>query len=321
MDPVEVVRRLGGTATYAQTVGITTRSALRDAVARGRLRRLGRGVYGLPELPAPRAAAAATHGVVSHLSAAVVHGLDVATAPDEVHVTVRPGARPARVEGVRLHWSTLEPTDVEGRVTSVLRTVLDCAASLPFADALAVADSALRERLLTKSELVVAAHAQAARRQGRCTRVAHAADAGAENVFESCTRAVLVERGIRGLQTQVPVLLASFTAHVDLGDPLHRLAVEAEGFEYHRDRAAFARDCERYSEMAAADWRVLRFTWHQVRFRPDWVADVVLRAQKVRAPDVRRWSVTSRWRDGEPQGNDDAVARTAYRRTPDSLER
>lgn len=34
-----------------------------------------------------------------------------------------------------------------------MRTVLDCAAQLPFDEALAVADSALRDRTVTKEEL------------------------------------------------------------------------------------------------------------------------------------------------------------------------
>lgn len=298
MDASEVVRRLGGTAPYDVVVGHATQSSLRRAVRDGQVLRLARGVYGMPELPVPAAAAAATHGVVSHVSAARVHGLRVPTAPSTVHVTVPPGARPPAAPQVTVHWSRLAPTDVRGGVTTVLRTVLDCAVTLPFGEAVAVADSALAEKILFKSDLIVAAYAQPPRRRGRCVRVAEAADGGADTMFESFTRALLVDAGVGGFVTQLPVLLSAFTVHVDLGDPHRRIAVEAEGFEYHSDKVAFARDCERYTELAAADWLVCRFTWAQVRFRPEWVVDVVRRTQRLRAPQRRRHLATPR----EPAG-------------------
>lgn len=309
MDAAEVVRRLGGTAQYDVVMGYATRASLRRALAAGRVRRVGRGVYTVPELPVPFAAAAAAHGVVSHASAARLHGLALPTAPAVVDVTVPPGARPRPVDGVRLHWSRLGPGDTVGRVTTVLRTVLDCAVVLPFEEAVAVADSALGERLLTASELVVAAYAQPPRRRARCVRVAEAADGRADTLFESCTRALLVAGGVRGLRAQHPVLLPSFTAHVDLADPARRIAIEGESFEWHSDRQAFARDCERYSELAAADWLVLRFTWGQVRFRKDWVLDVVRRTHRLRQPQVRRYLATSGADAGVSSGNDEPGAR------------
>ncbi len=294
MDAHEVIRRLGGTAPYDVVVTHATQASLRRAVREGRVLRLSRGVYGLPELPVPAAAAAAVRGVVSHVSAARIHGLRVPTAPSSVHVTVRPGARPPVLPQVTVHWSRLAPSDVTDGVTTVLRTVLDCALTLPFGEAVAVADSALAEQMLVKSDLIVAAYAQPPRRRGRCVRVAEAADGGADTMFESFTRALLVDAGVGGFVTQLPVLLPGFTVHVDLGDPYRRVAVEAEGFEYHSDKVAFARDCERYTELAAADWLVCRFTWAQVRFRPEWVVDVVRRTRGLRAPQPRRHLATPR---------------------------
>ena len=321
MDPVEVVRRLGGTAEYGAVVSHATRASLRKAVAQGLLVRPSRGVYAVPDLPLASTAAAAARGVVSHTTAARRYGLALPTAPSLVHVTVPPGSRPRPAPGVRLHWSALRPDEVSGRTTSVLRTVLDCAVTLPFEEAVAVADSALGERLLTVSELITAAYAEPPRRRGRCVRVADAADGAAATLFESCTRAVLLDAGIRGLRTQYPVLLPSFTAHVDLADPLRRIAIEAESYEYHADRQAFARDCERYTELAAADWLVLRLTWNQVRFRPDWVVDVVRRTQALRTPQLRRYLATPRSAPGESPTNDDAVARAAAGDPTDSLTR
>ena len=44
--------------------------------------------------------------------------------------------------------------------------------------------------------------------------------------------------------------------------------LEADSFEFHGERAALSRDCERYDELVARDWLVLRFTWEQVMHRP-----------------------------------------------------
>ncbi len=54
-------------------------------------------------------------------------------------------------EGVALHRADLAPQDVVGSVTSVRRTLTDCLRWLPFDEALAVADSALRHGAVTKA--------------------------------------------------------------------------------------------------------------------------------------------------------------------------
>lgn len=77
------------------------------------------------------------------------------------------------------------------------------------------------------------------------------------------------------------------------------MAVEAEGFEYHSDKVAFARDCERYAELAAAGWLVCRFTWAQV---------VVRRTVRRREPQLRRQLAKHRSGAGVSAGDDEAVA-------------
>ena len=70
-------------------------------------------------------------------------------------------------------WRRLDAQDVvDGWVTGPLRTVLDCAAALPFDEALSVADSALRAGDVTASELVDAADRWQARGRARVRRVA-----------------------------------------------------------------------------------------------------------------------------------------------------
>jgi len=275
----EVVRRLGGRATYAEVTRYATRASVRRALASGDLHRPRRGIYALPALPAARTAAARLGGVLSHTSAARELGLELGHAEDAVHVTVPRGGRVVPQPGVVAHWKALPAEDVTGDVTTPLRTVLDCATVLPFPQALAVADSALQLKYVGAEELVTAARSRRGPGRAACLRVATWADHRADNGFESVLRGTLVVAGVTDLVPQVPVRLGRFTVHVDLADVARRIAVEGDSFTYHATRPAFTRDCERYDELGVAGWLVLRFTWEQVAMSPAWVVDVVRRGR------------------------------------------
>ena len=275
----EVVRRLGGRATFAEVVRYSSRGSLRAATAAGTLRRARRGVYALPDLPPARAVAAEHGGVVSHTSAALAYGLEVSEADDAVHVTVPRGGRAVRGSDVVVHWKPLAGDDVRGHLTSPLRTVLDCAQTLPFPRALGVADSALRRGLVDADELAAAAAALRGPGRGRCLEVARHADPRADNGFESALRGTLIGARVDDLDLQHGVALPGFTAHVDLADVARRIAIEADSYTYHANRLAFAKDCQRYDELGLAGWLVLRVTWEQLTFAPDWVVGVVRRGR------------------------------------------
>jgi very-short-patch-repair endonuclease len=272
---VELVAALGGTATRAQLTGVR-RGELEAAVRDGSVTRLARGVYALPDAPAPVRVAAALRGVLSHTSAAQHWSLDLVATPDRQHVTV--ARNRSGLDGgpeVHLHWADLPAHDVRAGATSPLRTVLDCARTLPFTQALAVADSALRRRLVTADELLVRARATQGAGRDAVLDVARAADGRAANAFESALRAVVLVAGPTGFRPQVLLRGHGFAARVDLGDPRRRIALEADSFAWHGDRAALARDCRRYDELVARGWLVLRFAWEQVVFEPVWVGRTV----------------------------------------------
>lgn len=92
-------------------------------------------------------------------------------------------------------------------------------------------------------------------------------------------RCVRLEAGLVGFEPQVHIGDAGFMARVDLANRAKRLVVEADSFEHHHGhRLALARDCEGYDELTVRGWRVLRFAWEHVMFRPAWVAATVARA-------------------------------------------
>jgi hypothetical protein len=138
---VDVIRRLGGHAKARDVLRWTTRHALWRAVQRGRVVQPARGLYALPDLPEPEVPAARFGGRLSHATAAQWWGRALVKAPDTVDVVVPHGSRRAVMPGVRLHRSRL-PLDTPEIATPVLPTVLDCATTMRFPQALAVAESA-----------------------------------------------------------------------------------------------------------------------------------------------------------------------------------
>jgi very-short-patch-repair endonuclease len=274
-EAAEVVRRFGGRALGSEILRFTTEHRLRRALDCGAVVRASRGIYVLGTLDVPRAAAARCRGVLSHDSAAAEWGLGLVFPPRAVQVTAPRGAKPPHQPGVVVHRVNLRADEIDGDVTAPLRTVLDCAQSLPFREALAVADSAAHVHPGFLATLRDAAQEHAGRGFRRCRRVAAAASALAENAFESALRGTLLDAGLTGFEPQVGIRTAAGTARVDLADRLHRIVAEADSFEWHGGRQALAADCRRYDELCAAGWTVLRFAWEQVMFEPEWVAGVV----------------------------------------------
>jgi very-short-patch-repair endonuclease len=275
-DPVQVVRLAGGRAPAAGILAGCTRRRLYEAVRSGRLVRARRGVYALPALPNALALAAELGGVVSHASAADLMGVGLVRRPEVVHVTVPRGARSHSHPGARIHWTRQLPLDdVDQGLTVPLRALLDCASSMPFAEALAIADGMLAMRYVREEQLLTAAHASCGRGRAARIRVAEAADRRAENPFESVVRAIVIESGVGGFVPQVEIRLPGRLIRVDLADVDRRIVLEADSFEHHGTRVALVRDCGRYNDLVAAGWLVLRLPWEDVMLRPDRVRRIV----------------------------------------------
>jgi hypothetical protein len=152
--------------------------------------------------------------VVSHASAAALHGLTLWGVPlDRVHLTRdrRSGGRCTALKHV--HTAALaddEVADVGGiAVTSIDRTLADLARTLPFEPALVTADAALY-RHRTDPSAFAATGARAAGRPGSppARRVALAADPRSESPGETRSRVAILRAGLPlpTLQFEVPAL-------------------------------------------------------------------------------------------------------------------
>jgi predicted transcriptional regulator of viral defense system len=237
------VERVGDEAherTDLLAVGVTDRE-LRGLRRSGALSTVRPGAYRAvhpdrAEQPSPidehrlavRAAARrlAAGSVISHVSAAVLHGLPLWFAGGQfpaggrVQVTRdrRSGAR--RSAYLDLHATALEPdevTMVDGLlVTSVARTVVDLARVAAFDSAVVTADGALHRGLVTPDELAVALD-RGSRRPGNSAarRVIAAADGGSESPGETRSRLAIARGGLPAPVLQHEVRAAGRTWRVD----------------------------------------------------------------------------------------------------------
>lgn len=292
-DVLAALVTLGGVARRSTLVDACGRRAVAAAIRDGAIVPVARGTWTSREgTDRARAAAVALHGVLSHRSAALAHGWAVHTAPSKPEITVARSRRiaPVRHADVLLHRADLAPDDLDGHLTSADRTLVDCLRSLPFAEALAVADSALRSGFRPERLLALARDARGPG-SPQVRRVAALADGRAANPFESALRAICL--GVGGLEVvpQLDVFDPGWLGRPDLVSVRLRVVLEADSFEWHGRREALERDARRYNAFVAAGWLILRFTWSDVMFRPDEVArtlaSVVERRTEVLCPGCR----------------------------------
>jgi very-short-patch-repair endonuclease len=236
--------------------------------------------------------------VVAYRSAAQHWGWALLFEPTRPQLVVPRNRRVSESARSRLtvSWRALNPSDVvDGWVTSPARTVLDCATALPFGEALAVADSALRSGSVSHRALLALAAHHPARGRARVGRVVRHASAAAANPFESALRAIAL--GVPGLLPQPQLTIREngrFLGRVDLGDRALRLAIEADSFAFHGESWMLTRDARRYDDLVAADWLVLRFAWEHVVLRQQWVSTVLSDAVALRRVQLGgRWSTAA----------------------------
>jgi very-short-patch-repair endonuclease len=282
MDPVAALTRLGGVSSFRELERLSSRRTIANSRRAGDIVRVKYNVYALPVVNEARLAAARVGGVVSHLSAALSHGLKVKDPPKRPMVTVARNRSPRDVVGIDLKYANLRPDEVLNGATSLVRTVIDCARALPYDEALAVADSALRSRKVTRQELIRAAEESPRSGRSRALEVVREASPRAANPFESVLRAIA--RDVAGLVV-VPQGEVGTIGHADLTDARLRIAIEADSYEHHSLPEAFRYDVRRYTAMVRLGWLVVRFVWEDVMRDPDEVRAVLADVVAWRTPE------------------------------------
>jgi hypothetical protein len=139
-------------------------------------------------------------------------------------------------------------------------------------------DAILRASLATTAELLSAVDANSGRRG--CVRargLISVLDPKAESVMESVLRLLLLDAGFPAPEVNANVYdsYGQFLARADLLYRAAKVIVEYDGDHHRLDRAQFARDVRRGSDLAASGYLVLRFTASDLLGRPHAVVAAV----------------------------------------------
>lgn len=266
-------------------VGLTPNTIDRWAAV-GRLRRLHRGVYALGHraltVDGRRLAAVLAcgeHAVLSHRDAAAAWGL-AASQGTRFHVTVPPTrVRVGPRTGIHVHVSRLGPDDVTEHggipITSVAKTLLDHASVSTDKQVAEAVDMAITLDLFDQAAIDAVTgrgrSGSARLRNAIATRhpSSHAVKSGWEREMLRLLDAHDLPR------PEVNAILAAHGISPDLLWRRERLAVEWDSWKYHHTREQWEADHEKTIKLQRLGFAVLRFTWRQVRAKPELViADI-----------------------------------------------
>jgi hypothetical protein len=231
--------------------------------------------------------------VVSHSSAAALHGLPLFRLPlGRVHLIRRPPASGSGSARVHLHVARLDPaetTSLAGVVlTDVTRTVVDLARSVPFESAVVAADAALARGATTPDRLehCLAAMGGVPGRRA-AARVLATADGRSESVGESRSRVLFHRIGLPAPTLQLPVRRrdGSMIGRCDFGWEDQRTLGEFDGrVKYGRllrpgqsAGEAVYQEKLREDELRDHAWQLARWTWPELD-TPAVIRDRLLRA-------------------------------------------
>lgn len=150
-------------------------------------------------------------------------------------------------------------------VTTVARTLQDCARTRPFREAVVLADSIMRRGLLEPREVTEILLNLTGYGSSAGPLLAQAVDASSESAGESLTRCLLMEHMLPLPVTQYPISCEGHNYRVDFAWPEARVILEFDGEQKYvdhpgRDRYEAARD----RALTRAGWTVVHLTWADI---------------------------------------------------------
>jgi hypothetical protein len=259
------------------------------SIRRGIVLRDGPAVYrigGAPRTFESRAMAAVLSArvpaLVSHRTAAYLHGFEKVLEPLAVEITVPRHRRPRRRTGIRVHESLAfdlaEPAVRHGiPVTGVARTILDCAPM--FEKPVRLLDDALRQRLVTWDELwrCYLSHNVGGRNVRPFRDILLQRDGNAPPVGEFAARMaeMLTGAGLPGPVFEHRVVVDGHEYYLDLAWPSRMVAVECNDAGSHDTAKAFRRDPMKRNRCERVGWLYLEFTWWDMVDNPAEVLALV----------------------------------------------
>ncbi|WP_214369192.1 type IV toxin-antitoxin system AbiEi family antitoxin domain-containing protein [Pseudonocardia sp. H11422] len=272
----DLLSRQDGLLSLAQAVGCgISRSTVQRRARSGEWERLLPRVFlvgGHPFTDAVRIRAtwmwAGEHAAVSGPAAAGWHTM-LAAAPARIDVTVPRRCCPQAPRGVRLRRRDLSPTDLVGLrglwLTDGPLTALETAIAVP--DGSVFLDRALQKHVSFERVYQAYCRSLGARGSARMNVLLTAAADRANSAAERLMIGLLRTAGITGWVHNHP-----FGPYkIDFAFPAIRLAIEVDGWAWHMDVERFRADRHKQNAIVRDGWDPLRFTWHDLKNRPDYV--------------------------------------------------
>jgi very-short-patch-repair endonuclease len=267
---------------------------IETSVRRGALVRIARGVYVRAQVATAfaarqdgehliRAAAAAIRAgrgaVVSHRSAAVLHGIDLIGLPGDVTLTGSAPTGRKGCSGIHVYTTELPAEHMISwcgvLVTTAARTVIDLARTVSFPDGVVAADSCLRKKLASKPQLYdVLATSPRRRGAALAARVVRFATELAESALESIARVAFAEEGLPAPRLQVWIATAEgdVIGRADFCWEEHKTIAEVDGAMKYDDPSRAMAQLRRDKRLREAGYEVVHFTWGDITARPAEVA-------------------------------------------------
>lgn len=186
-----------------------------------------------------------------------------------MHVGALPPAREPRTAGVtgrRLLLTWDELTLLESLpVPHPAETWAELGSLLRLDELIIAADHILHEHLADRDELTAAVERLRRRGAVDLRQALSEARAGAESPKETETRLVIVRGGLPEpeLNWDLHDGFGRLLARLDMAYPRYRVAVEYDGRQ-HAEHGQFARDADRWAEIEASGWILIRVLAHHL---------------------------------------------------------
>lgn len=284
----------GGIVTTKEALDLgIPRTTLSRRVSDGIFVRLGRGVLALPGTATRpdalmRAAGRTLGAVVSHHSAARVHGIQPVPRSDPT-VTV-PHRGTYTFPGLRVHQSTdLRSEHVvvinDMRVTNPQRTLIDMAKITGERHLESLVDNALAAGIADFGALIDLYTAltrpgkKGMKALGRVLAERADGDIVTQTVLETKLFRLLTDAGIRPPTKQFHApWLEPIHGRIDFAYIEERIVIEADSRRWHLLMEAFEVDRRRDIAAQLEGWMVLRITWRMISDEPHFVVNSVRQA-------------------------------------------
>jgi hypothetical protein len=223
--------------------------------------------------------------VVAGRSAAALHGCKWIQHDEPAELT----RSRESYNGIVVHRERLRDDEVvvigDILATSPARTAFDLGRRTPLRRALAHVDALANATGITAAEVdSVARFHKGARGIIQLREVIDLMDGGAESLQETHTRLALVEAGVQRPVTQIEVLNSRgrVFARIDMGWPEFKVGVEYDGPQHWTDPKRRSRDIDRFADLAALGWILIRVNAEMLYKRPWVIVERVVAALRER---------------------------------------